>query len=261
MKTFVYPLLALLFCYQSSWSDLHPRELLQQSLVFFDKGHYHQALNIIAPVDVQRDFDSSDDMLMAFRIRAVSYAETGDKKRAAEAIRELLFLSPHYKFDPFDTPASVVELAAIEVREIEQKNQSLAALKSQSIIELPSVETTAVLIPKKPLFVTTLFPLGVNHFYQGSNIKGSLYLALQASSLVANIGSYWWKQSYLKEYGTSKLEYPHQKSRFEIAQTIQYVALGALVISLGASIVDAMISYFKSSAQNSRQEEITIKNS
>lgn len=88
------------------------KELLSLAGTHFDHGQYQKALNVINSIDIRRDLDSSDDMKLAFKIRAIAYEEVGDQKSAIETIRELFFLDPTYNFDPFDTPISVVKLAS-----------------------------------------------------------------------------------------------------------------------------------------------------
>src|ERR1700732_2448801 len=77
------------------------QEQLSKSNLHFDKGQYDKALELLNFIDIRRDFDSSDDMKLAFKIRAIAYEQTGDLEKASETITELFFLDPSYKFDPF----------------------------------------------------------------------------------------------------------------------------------------------------------------
>lgn len=237
-----------------------PRERLLAGVQLFDKGQYEAALRILSLIDVRKDLDNSDDMKLALKIRAISFSETGDNQGSAESIRELYFLDPNYRFDAFDTPSAVVELATRELSIIEQKNQQLALIKP---VSEPVVEAKPLLIGEKIIskpknnLATTLFPFGINHYLLNKPLKGSIYLSLQALSLAANIGSYWWKQSYLSTFGASRLENSTNRTGFNTAQTFQYIALGAFVTALGASIVDALIDYAKSSSQSDQAFEIT----
>lgn len=214
---------------------------LAQSQLFFDQGKYAQALQELKSLDVRVDFDSSEDMMRALKIRAISYAETNDLVQARETIRELLFIDPAYSFDPFDTPKRVCELAQTESKEIWEKNQQLALLKSQ-VPRFIAPEKTLDL-KYKPSFFTTFLPFGINHFSVGSTTKGTVYLSLQAVSLFANIGAYWWKQSYLEKVFVPRLASPHDKRNFHAAQITQYVALSTLLAALTVSIIDAMIGF------------------
>ncbi len=214
-----------------------PQELLQQSQTYFDQGNYTKALALLAPLNIRQDFDSSEDMIAAFKIRAVAYAQIGEQERTKEIIKELLFIDPHYKFDPFDTPKSVVDLAEAEAQEIFVKNQRIINAKSQNA-QLKSPPDFSY----KPSFSTVFLPFGLHYYYTGSPTKGSVHLALQTIGLVGNIGAFWWKQSYLEKFGVSRLRAPEDKSRFYAAQITQYVALSMLIGSLGVSIIDGIIS-------------------
>lgn len=242
-------------------AESSPKERLLNGVALFNKGQYGPALTQLKTIDVRKDLDNSDDMKLALKIRAIALNETGDTNGAIENIRELYFLDPSYRFDAFDTPSEVVALALHELKVIEEKNQQLALIKPSSPANLPDPShpnEKIVLAPPKIPFATTLFPFGINHYLSNSPVKGSIYLSLQAFGLAANIGAYWWKQSYLDTFGTSRLENPANKGRFEAAQIIQYVALGVFTASLGASIIDALINYSNSSAQNEPLLEINL---
>lgn len=240
-------------------------ELLRQSMSYFDRGQYHKALEQLASLNIQSDFDNSDDMKQAFKIRAISYEQTGDKIKAIETIRELFFLDPNYQFNPFDTPKSVVALAQQEKLAFEEKNQYLASIKNDARHDVTDsgqksetlkAERT-VLIEKRPHLATTLFPLGLNHFFLESPMKGGVYLSLQALSLATNVAAFWWKQSYLRSFGSTRLKDQTYKSSFETAQMIQYIGLGALLLSYGISVIDALIRFQSMPSQKLNLDEIT----
>jgi hypothetical protein len=254
MKSCWYFLIAMLFTTYVFASET-PQERLLAGVELFDKGLYGPALERLASIDVRKDFDNSDDMKLALKIRAISFSETGNEEGAVESIRELYFLDPNYRFNAFDTPDPVVALAGRELKIIEEKNLKLAQLQPKvnesTPLEKPVLVTEKIIIAKPKNHITTaLFPFGVNHYLLNQPMKGTIYLSIQAVSLAANIGAYWWKQSYLNSFGASRLENPGQRSAFTTAQTIQYIALGSLVTALSVSIVDALIDYVKSSAQN-----------
>jgi hypothetical protein len=211
----------------------HVKESLVESASYFDKGEYKKALDMLSGVDIQGDFDNSDDMKLAFKIRAIAYEQTKDMTRASEAIRALFFLDPNYKFDPFDTPASVIALAQEEKNNIDKKSTYLSSIKN-NIKPKPNIE-------QKPPMLTTLFPLGLNHFHLGSPVKGGIYLSLQGLGLALNVTAYWWKQSYLESFGASRLKNHNYQRSFETAQLMQYISLGATIISYCVSVIDALI--------------------
>lgn len=238
-----------------------PKERLLNGVALFNKGQYGAALAQLKTIDVRKDLDNSDDIKLALKIRAIALNETGDTNGAIENIRELYFLDPNYRFDAFDTPSEVMALALNELKVIEEKNQQLALIKPSipaSPPQTPHVTEKIIIAQPQTPFVATLFPFGINHYLLNSPIKGTVYLSLQAFGLAANVGAYWWKQSYLNNFGTSRLENPAHKRRFESAQIIQYVSLGVFAASFTASIIDALINYSKSSAQNEPLSEINF---
>ncbi|MCA9507879.1 MAG: hypothetical protein KC505_05610 [Myxococcales bacterium] len=257
MRTFSLGLFVCLLCC-NVFGESSPKEHLHSATTLFNRGHYKQAIEQLSDIDVRKDFDDSDDMKIALKIRAISLNESGDKTGAIENIRELYFLDPHYRFDAFDTPSDVMQLAERELKVIEEKNKQLASIKiSQPLVNAQAKTQQKINLtkPKMPIS-NTLFPFGINHYLLNSPIKASVYLSLQGLSLLGNIGAYWWKQSYLDEFGSSRLSKPEYKSRFEAAQIIQYVALGTFVVSLGASIVDALITYSNDTSKHETTNEI-----
>ncbi len=241
----------------SGLASNNAKAALQEGTKHFDKGEYKKALLLLQTINIRRDLDNSDDMKLAFKIRAISFEQTGDAKHAQETIRELLFLDPDYQFNPFDTPPSVVALDQKENAIIEEKNKHMESIKSEAkaLREMENADTAvpvekqAFVIEKKPPMVTTLFPAGLNHFYLGSPIRGGVYLSLQTLGLGTNIAAFWWKQSYLQSTGKNFLKDQSNKGRFETAQMFQYIGLGALVIGYGASFIDAMIQWHNMPSQ------------
>lgn len=227
-----------------------PQALLQESQTRFNQGQYESALQALKSLNIARDFDNSEDMLIAFKIKAISLAQQDKLEQAKEIIRELLFIDPDYKFDPFDTPTLVLKLAQSEGQQIAEKNKSIAIARDQvtSLVNPPIIEKVVV-VEKKPNFLVSFLPFGFNHYYLGSKTKGSIYLSLQAASLLTNITAYWWKQSCLESFGSNRLSDISKRSHFSIAQQTQYIALGTLVAALTVSIIDALI--FFPSDQNS----------
>ena len=267
---FVFVLIACsLALFRPVFASLSAKELLLESSAYFDKGQYKKALLTIESLDIRADFDNSDDMKLAFKIRAIAYEQTGDSEHSQETIRELFFLDPNYQFNPYDTPNSVVMLAQKEKAAIEEKNQHLASIKNESRHD-PSTardfdhgnaskNERIVLIEKRPSHVTTLFPFGINHFYLQSPVKGGIYLSLQTLSLATNIAAFWWKQSYLLNFGGAFVKQPSYKGSFDTAQTIQYIGLGALLISYGISVIDALIRFHSMPTQKVSLNEITSR--
>ena len=107
-NTLVY--LSILFLALSLEAKSSAKELLNRAKNHFDKGHYSQALSSINSVEVTKDLDSSEEMELALRIRAISFGRTKQTAKARVAIRELFFLNPNYEFDAFATPKDIVDI-------------------------------------------------------------------------------------------------------------------------------------------------------
>lgn len=236
-----------------------PKTTLAMASSHFDRGNFKEALLVLNTLDIHADLDSSDDMKLAFKIRAISYHAVNDEKNALETIKELLFLDPDYTFDPFDTPAPVVKLAQQQKALIEEKNKQLASIRTDNNSQEhrnDQLERRLVIAPPHP--VVTLFPLGINHFYLQSPTKGATYLSLQLIGLATNIGGFWWKRSYLDGFGSSHLKDEAMHARFETAQVVQWVGFTALLLSFSVSVIDAVLSLKKTPAQKIMSDEITL---
>lgn len=219
-----------------------PKEILATASSQYDRGDYQQALLTLKSIDIRNHLDNSDDMKLAFKIRAVASEEIGDHEGAVETIRELFFLDPNYVFDPFDTPQSVVSLAQKESLRIQEKNKHLAQVVPDN--KTNGQETPRIhYIEKPPHLSVVLFPFGLNHFIMGSSVKGGVYLSLQSLGTLANVAAFWWKHSYLDGLGTSRLHEGQNRGRFETAQTVQFLGLAAALLSYGISVADAFMSF------------------
>lgn len=218
------------------------KEILAIASSHYDRGDYKQALITLKSIDIRNDLDNSDDMKLAFKIRAVASEEVQDREGAIETIRELFFLDPNYVFDPFDTPQAVVSLAQKESLRIQEKNKHLAQVVPEAKIN-GQEEPRIHYIEKPPHPSVVLFPFGLNHFVLGSSVRGGVYLSLQSLGILANVAAFWWKHSYLDGIGTSILHESQNRGRFETAQTVQFLGLTAALVSYGISVADAFMSF------------------
>lgn len=231
-------------CVLPGFSKPSAQQVLEKSRASFDRGHYSEALKSLYMLNIKSDLDNSDDMKLAFKIKAIAHHALHEEEKSKEAIRELLFMDPDYQFNPFDTPEALVILAKAEQKAIEKKNEHLALVRENNL----EVAIKDSFMPKdnfltpKPKLVSTLFPFGINHFYQSSPVKGGVYLGLESLGIALNIGAFWWKQSYLTRFGEPKLQDMSNLKHFETAQVIQYVALGSTLLFYVISVIDAFIN-------------------
>lgn len=251
--------ICLVFVFVPLMASPSPRQLLEKSRELFDAGLYSDALKMLASLDIRLDLDNSEDMKLAFKISAIAYNEQKSEQKARDTIRELLYLDPDYQFNPFDTPQSLIKLANEERALIVKKNELLARANTPPpkpepppALDLsPPALEKSIAFGERPQFITTLFPFGINHFYQGSPIKGSIYLGLQALGLLTNVGAFWWKQSYLTKFGSPYLEKTSNRTQFETAQMIQYISLGSVIAIFTASVIDAFITINEGKSEGS----------
>lgn len=246
--------ISLCFAHSISFAEGSAKDLLKQAMNHFDKGQYQRALDALASVDIRSSYDNSDDMKTAFKIRSIAHEQTKNHKACEETIRELLFIDPEYQFNLFDTPQEVVAIADKVKAEINFKSEQLSSLKknnepSRVLENNLLLSTKKIAIDEKPITVVNFFPLGINHFYLGSPVKGGIYLSLQSLGLAANIAAFWWKSSYLVSFGSPHLKDPQTANNFSTAQVIQYVGFGAFIISYATSVLDALIHFRRMSTQ------------
>jgi hypothetical protein len=223
--------LLLMLLAKENQAALSPRELLATSQALFDQGHYDKALQILKNINIKRDFDSSEEIMNALKIQAISLTQLKDINAAQQIIREIFFIDPNYVFDPFDTPKRVVELAEVEAKNIKEKNQQL-----KNITIMPVAEKA-----KSSFLARNFLPLGFN-FYDYSKTKSIVYFSLQTTSLIANISAFWWKQRYLESFGSSRLIDNKYKNNFNRLQITQYLSLSLFLATFTVSIIDAIIN-------------------
>jgi tetratricopeptide (TPR) repeat protein len=219
-----------------SISQESAKEALYVSAKLFDKGHYEDAINKISTLNIRADLDNAEDMKLAFKIRAIAYTQTKDEEKARNTIRELFFLDPEYKFDPFVTPAEVCLLADEEKALITQKNKRLREIREEQL------EIEAPVKSKPPDLFSAFLPFGLNHYVKNNKAKAHLYLAGETVGLLSNIGAYWWKHSYLQSFGLIKQPVTENRSRFQLAQTVQYIGIGLFALAYSISVLDALMS-------------------
>jgi hypothetical protein len=151
-------------------------------------------------------------------------------------------LDPAYVFDQFDTPPPLVKLANQQKEIIKQKNQELLEIKALNTQKMNKITKETIMVENRPLFMIALLPFGMNHFYLESPFKGVVYASLQGAGLLANIGAYWWKQSYLLGHGKVSSKRSAIEKNFEAAQYIQWTGFAILGLSFAISVIDALLS-------------------
>ena len=239
-------MLALIWSLSIRAAD-NSKDLLNQSSFHFSKGQYQKTLDLMSNIDIRNGLDNSDDMKTAFKIKAISYAQLQKIDLAKETIRELLYLDPNYSFDPFDTPTAVLELSQQEKLALDEKNLAIATIKNNAQME-GTLGPSNLAVPgaitarrTAPAMINNFLPFGINLFSLGSPVRGGIYLSVQTLGLLTNVSAFWWKQSYLKSFGSNQLERENMSGRFETAQMIQYIGLGSLILGYGLSVLDSLL--------------------
>lgn len=218
------------------------KHALKQGENYYNKGAYQKAVLAIKAINLHLDLDNSDEIKLALKINAISYFLLGDEKKAIHFIDEIFYMDPDYVFNEFDTPPLFVKLAAKQRDIIRQKNQEILALKSIDESQKNIITKETVIIEKKPPLLVGILPLGINHFYLHSPIKGSIYGSLQGLGLIANIWGYWQKHSYIDSANLRHLSYETIKQNGRQAQYVQWTGFSIMSLSLVISAIDAIIN-------------------
>jgi hypothetical protein len=227
---------------QNSFASSKGKMVLTDSENHFNRGNYKDALDAIKSINIHNDLDNSDEIKLALKIKAIAYFLLGEEKMAVESIHDLYYLDPAYVFDPFDTPPPLVKLANQQKEIIKQKNQELLEIKALNMKKMNKITKETIMVENRPSLMVSLLPFGMNHFYLESPFKGGVYASLQGAGLLANIGAYWWKQSYLLGNGRVSLKRSTIEKNFAVAQYIQWTAFAFLGLSFAISVIDALLS-------------------
>lgn len=239
---YVYAYIIIMAISNMSLASTIGKHALKQGENYYNQGDYQKAILAIKAINLHLDLDNSDEIKLALKINAISYFLLGDEKKAIHFIDELFYMDPGYVFNEFDTPPLLVKLAAKQQDIIRQKNQEILAIKSIDDSKKNMITKETVIIEKKPPLIISLLPLGINHFYIHSPIKGSIYGSLQGLGLIANIWGYWQKHSYIGGDNLRHLSYETIKQNGRQAQYVQWTGFGIMSLSLVVSVIDAIIS-------------------
>ena len=85
--------------------------------------------------------------------------------------------------------------------------------------------------------ISIFVPFAYYQWEKQNYAKASILFSLQVSSLALNVGSYWWKNNYLDQYGLVT------NNSFYKAQNIQILSIGAFAIFYLYGVIDAVINF------------------
>lgn len=219
------------------------KNLLKEAKEKFDKAHYKEAIDKLSKLDIIHDFDSYSDIKQAYEILIVSYFQVGQKEKSKEIIRDFLMVDKDFTLPHFSTPPDVLKLLEEERLLLQEKSKNLAQSKTVIKINIPEkIEKTSFAPKDKNKFLISVMPFGINHYFFDDKIKTITYATLQASTLLANIASFWIKQNYLNSYNGLSIKSGDLVKSFKVTQNIQFISLTGFILAYGVSVVDALVS-------------------
>ncbi len=221
----------------SAHSQIEPssarKSSLKQARAGFEKRNCKQVIHLLNEKDFTKDFEDESEFIDRYHMLGVCYFQAGDKKNTEIELNELLFINPNFELDPFITPPPLLELFNQLKNSIKEKSKELELAKEKAV-DKPSMVGKNFAY-KKTSIIPAFSPFGLGQFTNKETAKGIIVAAAQVSMLSANIGCYWWKRSLVDTQGTSAT-----LEQYNLAQTLQFVALGSFLAIYAYSVADAI---------------------
>jgi tetratricopeptide (TPR) repeat protein len=209
-----------------------PNVILKQAKIAFEKRKCAQLISLLKGKKITEELQDESQFIDRYRMLGVCYFHIGDKENAKKELNELLFIDPNFEFDPFVTPPPLLDLFNQLKNNIKAKSQELELAKELAIDKTPA-RTSKILYGKNSI-IPAFLPFGLGQFENRQATKGA---TMQVSMLSANISFYWWKRSLSGVQGKiSTLE------QYNLAQTLQFVALGAFLAAYVYGVTDAFLN-------------------
>jgi len=221
------------------WADTnnltYSKAKLKAATELFGKNECQKVIEALTTKDFTKSLENESDFIEYYRLLGICYFKQKDTRNAEIELNELLFINPDYELDPFITPPPLLEIFGKLKTNVKAKSNELLIAKDK-VFEKPNQIEKEMIYYKTSIY-PALMPFGIGQFENGEVVKGSLIAASQAVMLGSNIGFYWWKRSLLNAHSTST-----NLDQFNLAQTLQFVALGAFAAIYIYGIVDAFLN-------------------
>jgi hypothetical protein len=231
--------------------SIHSKSKLEIAKEAFTNNDCVLAIKILDNENTILQLNSEKDLLASYKILAICYYQNNKKNLAENQLENILSIKPNYFFDPFDTPAPVIDLFNKVKSRIKYKTEQLANAKQQALLDnsINNLVTEGkVELVQKEVIKTknskwlALLPFGVGHFINENYLKGSLIASGQAASLAGNIGFYWYKQTMIMPDNKNLVGNSQALQNYNVAQALQWSSLGLFAALYAYSIIDGLIT-------------------
>ena len=218
----------------SSALSLHALPVrLKQAKAAFQKNDCKAVIQLVGNRDLSREMEDESQFTEAYRLLAICYFRSGLSLEAERELKNLLFIKPNYELDGFSTPPPLLNTFQELKKQTLEKSKELEKAKEKASDKPLMTEKETVY--RRNSITLRFLPFGLSQFENSQTTKGALLAAAQTSFLGANVGLYWWKRSMMP---TS----PYNLSNYNLAQNLQFVALGAFLGAYLYGVVDAFLN-------------------
>ncbi|MCX7957888.1 MAG: hypothetical protein N3B13_02485 [Deltaproteobacteria bacterium] len=166
-------------------------DLFKKGVYLFEHQDFKQSISVLSRIINNNLAKDENELAECYRYLGAAHFYLEDYKAAEANFRQLLFLRPDTKLDPFLFPPSMVVFFDRIKKDMPKSSKDLK-------------ETEPVQTKYRYSLYVNLLPFGIPQFAQNRNVKGSLILSSQILSLGVNVFSYWQVQSMIDRYGYVK---------------------------------------------------------
>lgn len=220
-------------------SQIKMGQLYQKAQSLLAAGKCEQVLVLETKIPLSEPVDDVKMLAQVEAIIARCYFQLGKIEGAEGQLRNILFIQPTFEFDPFDTPSPLIDMFNKIKRELSEKALELKTAKENASKQNDILETEITVRKMSPL--AAFVPFGFPQFEYGATTKGIIVAALEATFLSVNIGSFWYKRSLTSADSSNLVANSDVLSAYNIAQGIQFSAIGAFAAVYLFSLVDGLM--------------------
>ncbi len=198
-------------------------DLFKKGIYLFEHQDFKQSVQVFSKIINNNLAKDENELAECYKYTGAAYFYLEDYKAAEASFRQLLFLRPETKLDPFLFPPSMV-LFFDKIK--------------KDMPRPPKKEAEVTQRKGKYNIYVNLLPFGLPQYAQDRKAKGTILLAMQVLSLGTNIYSYWQVQSMIDRYGYVKNQ--EDADRANLLKTVQIASLIAFGTIYIYSVADGM---------------------
>lgn len=203
----------------------------------FQRGECVRVTQLLKDIEYIPYVDDERLFSDAYRMLAICYLQMNQTDKAKKEMQNLLILDPKAELDPFSTPPPVLDVFAKVKVDMEDRLREIEEARHPSLEQKPK---STLPIPD-PLWA--FVPFGIPQLYEGDALKGVYLGVAQAVLLTVNVGSYWWKRTYVISGTDNWVTTQQDKMWFDVAQIVQFTALGLFLGVYGYGVLDALLDW------------------